>query len=174
LTFETCPEYKKGGGFMKTLIVYFSLSGNCAYITDLIKSETGADVIRLETVDEKKREGFAKYFHGGRQTLFHAKPALKPYEVSVEKYDLIIIGTPVWAGSPVPALNTFLSETKISGKRLAFFCCCMGGKGKTLDKLKDAFKGNTFAGETDFINPLKGNREEITLRIREWVKQITP
>jgi flavodoxin len=157
---------------MKTLIVYFSLSGSCAYIAGLIKAETGADVLRLETVDEKKRERFAKYFHGGRQVVFHAKPALKPYEVSPEKYDLIIIGTPVWAGSPVPALNTFLSKTKITGKRLAFFCCCMGGKGKALDKLRDAFKGNTFAGEIGFRKALEENQEDLVLRIREWTKRI--
>jgi flavodoxin len=158
---------------MKTLIVYYSLDGNCGLIADILKSELNADVLKLETLDEKKRKGLARYFWGGRQVFTHAKPSLKPYSVSPDSYDLIIIGGPVWAGSPAPALNTFLEKTKITGKKTASFLCHAGGKGKAPEKLKAGLPGNTFAGEIDFINPLKGNREEIAARLREWAKLIT-
>jgi flavodoxin len=156
----------------KALIVYYSLDGNSGLIADILKSEMNADVLRLETLDEKKRKGLARYFWGGRQVFTHANPPLKPYSVSLDAYDLIIIGGPVWAASPAPALNSFLGETKITGKKIAVFFCHGGGKGSAPEKLKASLSGNTFAGEIDFINPLKGNREEIAARLREWAKQL--
>jgi flavodoxin len=156
---------------VKILIVYYSLDGNSGLIADILKSEMNADVLRLETLDEKKRKGLARYFWGGRQVFTHANPPLKPYSVDPGAYDLIIIGGPVWAGSPAPALNTFIGETKITGRKIAIFLCHGGGKGNAPEKLKASLPGNTFAGVIDFSNPLKGNREEIAARLREWSKR---
>jgi flavodoxin len=155
---------------MKTLIVYFSYEGNSALIAELIKAASpGADTLELKPVDSKKREGLAKFAWGGMLVMTHTKPKLKPYTVAINQYDLVILGTPVWAGSFSPAIDSFLSQTKISGKKLALYCCHAGGKGKALDKLKAALAGNTIAGEIDFINPRKLDREETAKRVQDWV-----
>lgn len=156
---------------MKTAVIYYSYEGNCALIAELIKDALGADLIELQTVDDKKRQGVSKYFWGGRQVIMKKTPPLKPYTLNTEAYDLIIIGTPVWAASPAPALNTFLEEQRISNKRIALFCCHAGGKGKVFDKIKSKLPGNTFAGEIDFINPAKQRREEISDKLNEWLRQ---
>jgi flavodoxin len=155
---------------MKTLIVYFSYEGNSALIAELLKAAIpGVDTLELKPEDDKKREGLAKYIWGGRQVMTHAKPKLKPYTAAIDQYDLIILGTPVWAGSYSPAIASFLSQTKISGKKLALYCCHAGGKRNTLDKLKAALAGNTIAGEIDFNNPRKLDREETAKRVQGWV-----
>ncbi|MDR0583920.1 MAG: flavodoxin [Treponema sp.] len=156
---------------MKTAVVYYSCDGNCALVAEQIKALLNADLIRLQTKNEKKRSGFAKYFWGGSQVVMHKKPALKPYVFDAAAYDLIIIGAPVWAASPAPPLETFLSETKISGKKLALFLCHAGGKGKAMDKLKLLLAGNTVATETDFVNPA-GDIQELKRKIEEWLKPL--
>ncbi|MFP3041538.1 flavodoxin [Treponema primitia] len=160
---------------MKTLIIYYSYEGNSALVAGELKKAAGAgpsvcDILELKTEDDTKRTGFAKYLWGGKQVFTHKSPKLKPYTVNIEEYDLIILGAPVWAGSPAPALLSFLGETKISGKKLALFCCHAGGKGKALDKLKALLPGNTIAGEIDFINPAGQDRPALTKQIEEWVK----
>ena len=157
---------------MKTAVVYYSYDGNCALVAEQIKALVNADLIRLQTQDEKKRGGFAKYFWGGSQVVMHKKPALKPYVFDTAAYDLVIIGAPVWAASPAPPLETFLSETNISGKKLALFLCHAGGKGKAMDKLKRLLAGNTIAAETDFVNPAGENTEELKRKIGEWLKPL--
>jgi flavodoxin len=154
---------------MKTLVIYYSLGGSCSFIAEEIHKVLGADTLRLELQDDKKREGFAKFFWGGRMILAAAKPPLKPYTVTPDPYDLIIIGTPVWAGSPAPAFRTFFSDVKITNKKVAFFCCCGGGKGKTFDKLKAFLPGNTFAGEIEFIAPTRGNPREAADKLKAWL-----
>ena len=153
---------------MKTAIIYYSFEGNSAYIADIIKSALEADAFEIKTSDTKKRKGFAKYFWGGMQAVTRKKPELQPLSVDVDAYDLIILGTPVWAGSPAPAFASFLSGTRISGKKIALFCCHAGGKGKIFEKMKDLLFGNAFAGEMDFVNPSKGNPADLRKKITEW------
>ncbi|MDR2370052.1 MAG: flavodoxin, partial [Treponema sp.] len=132
----------------------------------------GADLLELKLAEEKKRRGFAKYVWGGRQVFSRVKPALKPYTVKPEEYDLIITGGPVWAGSPAPALLAFLSETNITGKKAAVFCCHGGGKGKAVPKLKALLAGNTIIGEIDFKNPLKRGAETWASKAADWAKRL--
>jgi flavodoxin len=157
---------------MKTLIVYYSYDGNCAMVAERLGAALKAETLRLETAEDKRRSGLAKYVWGGKMVFSHASPALKPYAVTPEDYDLVVIGFPVWAGSPAPPLLSFLSETKLAGKKIALFCCHGGGKGKALRKAGALLGRNTLVGEADFVNPSRGDPEKIAAQIDEWAKRL--
>ena len=123
---------------MKKLIVYYSFEGNTEFVANLIAQETQADILKLEPADETRPTGFMKYIWGGKQVFTKTKPELKPFDKNPMDYDLIIIGTPVWANTYAPALRTFLDKQDICDKKIALFCCCQGG-----------FPGGTFK---DIIN----------------------
>ena len=158
---------------MKSIIIYYSLSGNCTLVANILKTYLGADVLEIKTAESKKRTGFGLYFWGGSQVFMKKKPALKPYTVNIEKYDLVIFGTPVWAGSPAPALVSFLKNTKINGKKIALFCCHGGGIGKAMQKFKALLPENTVIGEIDFKIPARAEGAELEQKIGEWVKLLT-
>jgi flavodoxin len=141
-------------------------------VAEQIKTLTGADLIRLYTQDEKQRSFIGKLFWGCGMVFGRKKPLLKPYAFDPAAYDFIIIGAPVWAGSPAPPLQTFLSETQITGKKIALFVCHRGGKGEALEKLKALLAGNEIAAEADFLDTAKGGSEDIKRQIAEWVKTI--
>ncbi|MDR0450810.1 MAG: flavodoxin [Treponema sp.] len=157
---------------MKTLIVYYSYEGNCALAAETLKELLNADILEIKTEDEKKRKGPAKYFWGGRQVFSHIKPALKPYSFDAGPWDLIVLGTPVWAGSPAPAMVSFLDKTKISGKRIALFVCHAGGMGKALEKLKALLPLNSIAGEIGLVNPLRQGKQELKAKLEAWVREL--
>ena len=157
---------------MKTLIVYYSYDGNCALVAERLAAALKAETLRLETADDKRRSGLAKYVWGGRMVFSHIQPALKPYALRPEDYNLVVIGFPVWAGSPAPPLLSFLSETKIGGRKIALFCCHGGGKGKALQKAGVLLEGNILVGEADFVNPSRGDTEKIAARIDGWAKRL--
>jgi flavodoxin len=154
---------------MKTAVVYYSLDGNCAFVAEEIKSLLNAELIHLQTKDEKKRRCFAKYFWAGGMVFMHKKPPLKPYTFDPAAYELIVIGAPVWAGSPAPPIQTFLSESGISGKKIALFACHGGGKGNAFDIFKALLAGNEIIAQADFVNACK-NSAEVKQRIADWVK----
>jgi flavodoxin len=160
---------------MKTAVIYYSLDGNCALVANAIKDALNADIFEIKTVDKKKRKGLAKLAWGGFQVIMKKKPELEPLSLDINAYDLIILGTPVWAASPTPAMFSFLCGTRITGKKVALFCCHGGGKGKTFDKFKALLPGNTFAAEIDFCNPANTAKAEsipVKPRIDEWVKTL--
>ena len=157
---------------MKTAIIYYSYDGNTAFAAEAIRAATGADIYEIKTVDTKKRTGLWKIIWGGFQVIRNKMPPLEPLSVDLKDYDNIILGTPVWAGSPAPAMVSFLSNTKISGKKIAMFCCHAGGKGEIFNKLKALLSGNKFAGEIDFKNISKENSAALPAKIDEWINKL--
>jgi flavodoxin len=158
---------------MKTLAIYYSYNENSAFIGELLKMSAGADTLRLEVENENRRKGFLKYFFGGWQVMRGEKPALKPFSVNLDDYELIIIGGPVWAGAPAPALLSFLTKYPLKDKKAALFCCCASGNaGKAIERMKALLKGNAIKGEIVFQNPLNKNKNEAAKRVGAWIKEL--
>jgi flavodoxin len=157
---------------MKTAVIYYSYNGSSAQVAEILKAELNADIFRIETLDSKRRKGLFLIFWGGGQVLKGKKPPLKPLSVDINAYDLIILGTPVWASSPAPALVSFLSTNSIAGKKVALFCCHAGGMGEALNKLKTLLGGNNVIGEIDFRNAAKMDKGKLRQKINEWVKNL--
>ncbi len=141
---------------MSSLVVYFSFDGNTKFIAEKIAETINADIIGLSTSKKYPTEGFKKYFWGGKSVIFGEKPKLTNENIDLSRYDTIIIGTPVWAGSYTPPIKSFISQYNIRGKRIALFASHGGGGAeKCFARLKEALPGNKFIGETDYIEPKK-------------------
>jgi len=156
---------------MKTAVVYYSLNGNCAFVAEEIKAGLNSDLIRLHTKDEKDRKGCAKFFWSIK-VMLSKKPPLKPYTFDPSMYDLIIIGAPVWAGSPASPVKTFISESGIKGKKIALFVCHAGGMGNALGDLTKLLSSNDIISEMDINDPKTKDSEGAKQMIAQWVKTL--
>jgi len=154
---------------MKTAVVYYSLDGNCAFIAEEIKTRLDADLFRLHTENEKPRRGAANFLWAVGVMLGIKKAPLKPYTFNPAAYNLIVIGAPVWAGSPALPIRAFLAETTITGKKISLFVCHGGGEGKALKQLEALLPGNSISAETSFVYPKK-NSEKAKQQVADWVK----
>jgi flavodoxin len=157
---------------MKTLIVYYSLEGNTDFIAKKLASEMDADLERLKPKNDIEGKSFKKFFWGGKQVLFGEMPELESFELNLEEYDLIIFGTPVWAGSFTPAFKTLFSKYSFENKRVAVFCCHDGGKGKIFEKFKTELKDSNIIAETEFVKTSK-NRETRQKEAGKWAKYLS-
>jgi flavodoxin len=157
---------------MKTLIVLYSYKGNSALVAQELQKALGegCHVLPLRFEDETYRSRFTEYLRLGKLAFSRSNPKLMPCEESIDDYDLLIFGGPVWAGSPAPALRSFIAETKPAGKRTGVFLCHAGKPGKALDKLKALLEGNTIEGQIDFVNPEKQDRAAVAQKVRDWVR----
>lgn len=143
------------------LIVYFSFDGNTKLIAEKIGKTLNADVVELKTSKKYPTEGIGKYFWGGKSVVFGDKPTLINESIDLSRYETIIIGTPVWAGSFAPPIRSFVNDYKIVNKKIAIFASHGGGgAAKCFAKLKEALPENKFLGEIAFVEPKK-NPESI-------------
>ena len=157
---------------MKTIIVYYTFEGNCTIIAKMLESILNAKTLRIKTKADQKRKKAGGFFWGLSQMFFNRKPVLAPYDFNVNDWDMIILGMPVWAGDPVPAMQSFIKNTNISGKKIALFCTHAGSAGSTMETLKAMLSENTIVGEIDFNSPKKSNPDDLQKIIDEWVKTL--
>lgn len=157
---------------MRYLMVYYSYEGNTELLAENMADEIGADLLRLIPEKEMKSKGFMKFVWGGKQAVMGKKPPLKKLDKNPDEYDLIIIGTPVWAGRPAPPVKTFMVDNLPGEKKLAFFYTYEGGEGKTLELMDEMKKGGKVLGKTGFMAPLKGEKETIIRSAREWISSL--
>lgn len=158
---------------MKALVVYYSLEGSTKRAAELIAKELKADIEELQVLKSISKTGFMKFMWGGRQVVMKSKPQIKDIKVNLNDYDLIVIGTPVWAFSFTPAIRTFFSKYPIDNKLIALFSSHEGGPGKTIQNMKDQLMGNAFVGEYEFLNINKLNDKELETKVKAFVKMIT-
>ncbi|MFR3728051.1 flavodoxin family protein [Lacrimispora sp.] len=158
---------------MSTLVIYFSFNGNTKYLADTIADTISADSIELKTSKQYPTEGLKKFLWGGKSVLFGEEPALLNAPMDVNKYETIIIGTPVWAGSFAPPVKSFLSQYNLHGKRIALFASHGGGGAeKCFAKLKKAIPDNEFIGEIAFVDPKK-NPKDNSAKVIAWAKSLS-
>lgn len=157
---------------MKAIAVYFSLDGNAHDTAKKIAGLIGADLLRLEPVKAYPK-GKSKYFFGGMGAVFGAKPKLVPYRFCADDYDLLIIGTPIWAGNFTPPIKTFLREQNLSNKKVALYTCSLGGgSDKCFTKLKKELKDCTVITTLELIEPLGNPQKENDRKIVEFCRTI--
>ncbi len=153
---------------MTSLVVYYSLEGSTRLIAENVAKVLEADLLELKPVKEEiKPNSFMKFLWGGRQVFLKKMPELAPFDKDLEKYDHIVIGTPVWSFTYTPPIRTFFSKAGLKNKEIALFCCHDGSKGKTLENMEKALSGNKIIAKSDYANVFK-DREDKAEKAREW------
>lgn len=115
---------------MKTLVVYYSLEGNTKEAAEKIAKDISADILELKPVKDVPKEGGKKFLFGGIKAVFGTGTKLQKIESNPLDYDRIILGTPVWAGKPAPAIKTFLKKYEVKDKVTSLFTLSGSGNDK--------------------------------------------
>ena len=92
------------------LCVYYSRTGHTEALMAEIARELDCELVKLE--DGVNRSGLLGWLASGMHAMARKIPQVKPVETKkpLEEYDLVIIGTPVWAGRCSSPVRSFLLE----------------------------------------------------------------
>ena len=155
---------------MKTAVVYYSMHGNVRYVAEKTARELGADLIELIPVKAYPDKGAMQFIWGGSAVTFKKKPELEPYKFNAADYELVIIGTPVWASNFTPPLRTFFENNDLTGKKIAAIVTSAGGdSAKCLEAIKTAAKTDSLAAVLSLIDPKNSPSEEKEKQILEFI-----
>ncbi len=161
------------GNKMKTLVLYYSLEGNTKNIAERIAAQCKGDLVELVPEKPNPSEGFGKYFWGGKSVFFKETPKLINEMPDLSLYDLIFIGSPLWAGSFSPAINTLLNTVSFKNKKVALFVCHSGGSTQsTYNRFKALLSDATIVGFEGFKDPLIQDQESMDKEIALWIEEI--
>lgn len=159
---------------MRSLIVYYSYTGNTKKVAQVLKEvlrETKeVDIFELEPEDESNI-----FFIQAIRALSGKRAILKQAPLDVAGYELICIGTPVWALAPPPAVNSYIDGLKnIEGKDAICFITCGSGLGadRCLNTMKAALKKKGIFKLSSFkIQQFKVDDKDF---VTETIKKMVP
>jgi flavodoxin len=121
---------REGGGIMKTLITYYSFSGNTDKVvkifSDVLRKRGEVSVQRLEPKDK-----ITSFIAQCRAAFMRKRAELSGSVIyDAGPYDLVLFGSPVWAFAPTPAMNTYLDNVSgLKGKRAVILLTSGSGAG---------------------------------------------
>lgn len=121
---------------MKTLIVYYSRTNVTKKVAEMIQDKLNCDI--EEITDDGKYDGRLGYMKGGMNASMGRASDINSISKNPSDYDLVIVGTPVWASRMAPPVLTYLLTYNDKIKRMASFCTCIsGGWQKTLSQIEE-------------------------------------
>jgi len=104
---------------MKTLIVYYTRTGNTRKIVDELQAGLAAD---MEEITEKgSRRGPLGWLKSGRQGASKADVEIRPIESDPSRYELVVLASPVWAGNVSAPMRAFIKRYRENLPEKAIF-----------------------------------------------------
>jgi flavodoxin len=108
---------------MKTLVVYYSKTGNTRRLAEEIAKQLCCDIDVIR--DKKGRSGVTGWFSGSRDAFRRFLSDIE-FDRDPSGYDLVIVGSPVWSFGIAPAVRTYYTRNIEKFNNVAFFLTGMG------------------------------------------------
>lgn len=162
------------GGESKTLVAYFSWSGNDRQMARWIADETGADLFRIVPKESYGTDYNAVADRAKAEKESGTRPELSTHidEETMKNYDVIYLGFPIWWYDLPTPVWSFLEEYDLSGKTIIPFFSHAGSSdgANSLTRISELAKGAEV--HSDKALSIRGSSvassEE---KVREWAKE---
>lgn len=157
----------------KTLVVYYSATGNTAKVAEVIVNENDMDIFAIMPEQPYSAEDLAWTDENSRVSKEHADPALQDVALlqdtpdNWDSYETVIIGYPIWWGQAAYPVASFVKANDFAGKTVIPFCTSASSDiGNSAQNLADLAKGGEWMGGMRF--PADVNSDEV----RQWIDDL--
>lgn len=110
----------------KILVVFYSRTGTTRRVATALSATLGSSI--EEIAEARGRGGFLGYWRSIIEARRGQLPDIMPARNDPSSFDLVVIGTPVWAFSLSSPVRAYLTANKDRLPAVAFFCT-LGGTG---------------------------------------------
>lgn len=126
---------------MKTLVAYFSASGQTAKLAKTLAGVTGGDLFEIAPETAYTAADLDWMDKKSRSTIEmkdpKSRPAIAGKVADMAQYDTVFVGFPIWWYQAPRIIETFLESYDFSGKTVIPFATSGGsGMGRTVDELR--------------------------------------
>ncbi len=163
----------------RTLVVYYSYTGNCREIATTLTNQIQADILEIRPA-EKGQKYDADNYALGTQMLNTIKndpdnaasyPAIDPVNITMEDYENIVVITPLWWSKMAAIMQSFLfrNASDMSGKHVGLIVSSHSSSiGTVISDAKRLLPDVTWTGDALWINA--ANHQSRATLIEEWLK----
>lgn len=162
-------DVQNGDKRSKTLVVYFTRSGNTRVIAKTLERDLQADLFEIQTATPYPEDYEENVEQARKERDAGFEPLLLETVADLSRYDIVYIGFPIWGETAPPPVRSFLRTHDLRGKTLRPFITHGGyGIGSSLHVLAGHASGATI--EEPFV--LEADQERRTLeQVRSWLSR---
>lgn len=125
---------------IRACVIFYSYSGITRSVAEGFRNASGCDLIEVRA--KKPYTSFSVFTTGILRSRKMACDPIEPEEIDVSGYDLLILGTPVWAGRAAPPINGAVKALSgCEGRMAVIFSTCLNDPGDALENLGKALFG---------------------------------
>jgi flavodoxin len=106
----------------RILVVYYTRTGTTQQLARWIAAAVDADLERI--VDRRKRSGALGFLRSSWEAAMHKNVPIEPSVRDPTQYDLVVIGSPIWAESLASPVRSYLEANRNELRTVAFYCAC--------------------------------------------------
>lgn len=144
--------------------------GNTELAAGIIAKLTEADVFKIEQIQPYAKDYNECIAQAQSDQKKDARPELKKYPDSLEKYDVIYLGYPNYWNTMPMAVFTFLDHFDFSGKEIRPFCTHEGsGMGNSIKDIRRLCPDASISQGLAIHGGSVGRSEE---EIKSWLKEM--
>jgi flavodoxin len=110
----------------RVLVVFHSMTGHTKRVAAALAKALGADVEEIR--DREARDGILGWLRSGLGAALGASAEIDPPARDPSRYDLVLVGGPVWSASLTPPVRSWLWLERERLHAVAFFVT-LGGFG---------------------------------------------
>ena len=157
------------------LCIYYSRTGNTRKAMEEIAQALDAELV--EITDGLDRSGTSGWLRSGMDAMRRSTEPLKPFETErpLQEYQLVIVGSPVWAGRCSSVARSFMIKY---GKKLtnAAYVVTRGSE-KRDESIYDQMDQYTICGHKAAVSLRSGSvgyafwQEDFLRQVREFLNQ---
>ena len=162
----------------KTLVVYYSFTGNCRSIVNSLTANIDADVMEILPAEEGLDYAANNYAIGSsliaaireKPNAAASYPTIKPVTRNAADYENIIIVTPLWWSNMAAIMQSYLFKegAKMKGKNVGLIVSShSSGIASVVADAKRLLLGVTWLGDALWIN--NNNRAQSESLLKEWL-----
>lgn len=155
---------------MKTLVVYYSYSGNTKKVVDMIKEKKNFDVLKIKPVNDYS-DDYQKVVDDEEAKMdMNEIIEIKDINVNLDYYDRILLGTGVWWYKITPSIRSFLNKYDLRDKVIVPFITNGGWLGEALNDVKRYAKKSTIKDAITI--KFNGNTMEDSNKVESWIDSL--
>lgn len=173
------PSGSSSAAGSKTLLVYYSFTGNCRSIVNALTAGIDADVMEILPADEGLDYAANNYAIGSsliaaireKPDASASYPAIKPVTRNAADYENIIIVTPLWWSNMAAIMQSYLFKegAKMKGKNVGLIVSShSSGIASVVADAKRLLPGVTWLDDALWIN--NNNRAQSESLVKDWWK----
>jgi flavodoxin len=157
----------------KTLVVYYSATGNTKAVAEMIAEETNGDLFEIQPQDPYSDEDLNWTDENSRVTREYENEDERNVELvsttvdNWEDYDTVFVGYPIWWGIAAWPVNTFVENNDFDSKTVVPFCTSSSsGLGQSGELLAQA------AGSGDWQEGQRFQSRTSASEVQEWLNEL--